>query len=75
KEKKLMSLTRNSFIVSCFQMGDDLWVLQGTNEELEDTVEGLKQSMVDKYVEGFRSSLAQVKVLFLDLDQGVLAQV
>ncbi|MCI84121.1 hypothetical protein A2U01_0105397, partial [Trifolium medium] len=32
------------------------------------------QSMADKYVEGFRSSLAQVKVLFPDLDQGVIAQ-
>ncbi|MCI90849.1 hypothetical protein A2U01_0112143, partial [Trifolium medium] len=45
KEKKLLTLTRNAFIVSCFQTRDDLWVLQGENEELEDTVEGLKQAM------------------------------
>ncbi|MCI94069.1 hypothetical protein A2U01_0115367, partial [Trifolium medium] len=49
--------------------------MQGTNEELEEVNEGLKQSMADKYVVGFRSSAAQVKALFPDIDQETLAQV
>ncbi|MCI72383.1 hypothetical protein A2U01_0093646, partial [Trifolium medium] len=44
-------------------------------EELEEANDGLKQSMADKYVEGFWSSVDQVKALFPDLDQETLAQV
>ncbi|PNY05504.1 hypothetical protein L195_g001956 [Trifolium pratense] len=75
KDKKALTLARNAFMVACFQTGEDLWEWQGHNEELEETVDALKQSMADKYVEGFRSSLAQVGVLFPDLDPDVLAQV
>ncbi|MCI26981.1 hypothetical protein A2U01_0048179, partial [Trifolium medium] len=48
KETKILALSCNAFIVSCFQTGEDLWELQGMNEELEEVNEGLKQSMVDK---------------------------
>ncbi|MCH79616.1 zinc finger protein [Trifolium medium] len=74
KEVKILTLTRNAFIVSCFQIEEDLWEMQGLNEELEEANEGLKQSMADKYVEGFRSSITQVKALFPDIDQEMLAQ-
>ncbi|MCI14243.1 hypothetical protein A2U01_0035372, partial [Trifolium medium] len=75
KEIRLLTLTRNAFIVSCFQVGRDMWDLQGDFEELEEANDGLKQSMADKYVEVFWSSVDQVKALFPDLDQETLAQV
>ncbi|MCI38559.1 hypothetical protein A2U01_0059787, partial [Trifolium medium] len=75
KKIQLLTLTRNAFMVSCFQTGRDVWYLQGEIEDLEETNDGLKQSMADKYVEGFWSSIDQVKALFLDLDPETLAQV
>jgi hypothetical protein len=44
-------------------------------KELEEEVDGLKEGMTGKYLEGFRAALAQVKVLFPYLDEGVLSQV
>ncbi|MCI86938.1 hypothetical protein A2U01_0108219 [Trifolium medium] len=37
--------------------------------------EALKQSMADKYVDGFWSSIEQVKALFPDLDSEIMAQI
>ncbi|MCH79513.1 hypothetical protein A2U01_0000263 [Trifolium medium] len=75
-EKKIRQLTlmRNAFMVSCFQTGRDMWDLQGEVEDLEETNDGLKRSMADIYVEGFRSSIEKVKALFPNIDQEVLGQ-
>ncbi|MCI66176.1 hypothetical protein A2U01_0087434, partial [Trifolium medium] len=49
--------------------GRDIQELQGDVEELEGMNEALKQSMEDKYVDGFWSSIEQVKAFFLTLIQ------
>ncbi|MCH89092.1 hypothetical protein A2U01_0009985 [Trifolium medium] len=44
-------------------------------EDLEEANEALKQSMADEFVDGFWSTVDQVKALFPDLDQDTLAQI
>jgi hypothetical protein len=59
----------------------DLGELQGRIDallkdvkELEGDVDGLKEEVAGKYLEGFGAALAQVKVLFPNLDEDVLLQ-
>jgi hypothetical protein len=49
--------------------------LAGDIKELEGKIDALKEQMADKYVEGFAAAMAQVRVLFPDLDGDALGQV
>ncbi|MCI07838.1 hypothetical protein A2U01_0028907, partial [Trifolium medium] len=75
KEIRLLTLVRNVFMVSLFQIGRQVWDLQADVEELEEDNEALKQSMADKYFDEFQSVVDQVKALFPDLDPEILSQV
>ncbi|GAU25504.1 hypothetical protein TSUD_279880 [Trifolium subterraneum] len=70
-----LDVLHNNLIVSLTQAGKDVWELVEDVDELEETNVAFKQSMADKYVDGFWSSIEQVKVLFPELDPDMLAQV
>ncbi|GAU44908.1 hypothetical protein TSUD_25710 [Trifolium subterraneum] len=74
-EVTTLEVLRNNLIVSLTQSRKDISELEEDVDELEETNTALKQSMVDKYVDGFWSSIEQVKILFPELDPDVLAQV
>ncbi|GAU28889.1 hypothetical protein TSUD_293410 [Trifolium subterraneum] len=70
-----LEVLRNNLIVSLTQSRKDISELEEDVDELEETNTALKQSMADKYADGFWSSIEQVKILFPELDPDVLAQV
>ncbi|GAU37546.1 hypothetical protein TSUD_369940 [Trifolium subterraneum] len=74
-EVTTLEVLRNNLIVSLTQSRKDISELEEDVDELEETNTALKQSMADKYVDGFWSSIEQVKILFPELDPDVLAQV
>ncbi|GAU29783.1 hypothetical protein TSUD_161880 [Trifolium subterraneum] len=74
-EVTTLEVLRNNLIVSLTQSRKDISELEEDVDELEETNIALKQSMADKYVDGFWSSIEQVKILFPELDPDVLAQV
>ncbi|GAU30848.1 hypothetical protein TSUD_365560 [Trifolium subterraneum] len=74
-EETTLEVLRNNLIVSLTQSRKDVSELEEDVDELEETNAALKQSMDDKYVDGFWSSIEQVKILFPELDPDMLAQV
>ncbi|GAU51337.1 hypothetical protein TSUD_412840 [Trifolium subterraneum] len=74
-EVTTLEVLRNNLIISLTQSRKDISELEEDVDELEETNTALKQSMDDKYVDGFWSSIEQVKILFPELDPDVLAQV
>jgi hypothetical protein len=54
---------------------DDVAGFEEEIVELEESNGALKDSLGDKYAEGFAAALDQVKVLFPDLDEGILSEV
>ncbi|GAU41179.1 hypothetical protein TSUD_89750 [Trifolium subterraneum] len=74
-EVTTLEVLRNNLIVSLTQSRKDISELEEDVDELEETNTALKQSMADKYVDGFWSSIEQVKILFPELDPDVLDQV
>ncbi|GAU51379.1 hypothetical protein TSUD_413120 [Trifolium subterraneum] len=74
-EVTTLEVLRNNLIVSLTQSRKDISELEEDVDELEETNIALKQSMADKYVDGFWASIEQVKILFPELDPDVLAQV
>ncbi|GAU19176.1 hypothetical protein TSUD_198570 [Trifolium subterraneum] len=74
-EVTTLEVLRNNLIVSLTQSWKDISELEEDVDELEETNTALKQSMADKYVDGFWSSIEQVRILFPELDPDVLAQV
>ncbi|GAU39517.1 hypothetical protein TSUD_68810 [Trifolium subterraneum] len=74
-EVTTLEVLRNNLIISLTQSRKDISELEEDVDELEETNTALKQSMADKYVDGFWSSIEQVKILFPKLDPDVLAQV
>jgi hypothetical protein len=54
---------------------DDVAGFEEEVVELEESNSALKDSLGEKYAEGFAAALDQVKVLFPDLDEAVLSEV
>jgi flagellar biosynthesis chaperone FliJ len=48
--------------------------LDGDLKELEEENDELKENMASKYVVGFQAAIEQVRVLFPEIDDDVLAQ-
>jgi hypothetical protein len=54
---------------------DDATGFEDEVVELEESISVLKDSLGEKYAEGFASALDQVKILFPDLDETTLSEV
>jgi hypothetical protein len=67
--------SRNGLIVSLPVAEDDAAGFEEEVVELEESNSALKDSLGEKYAEGFAATLAQVKVLFPDLDEAILYEV
>ncbi|GAU48770.1 hypothetical protein TSUD_406130 [Trifolium subterraneum] len=74
-EVTTLEVMRNNLIVSLTQSKKDISELEEDVDVLEETNIALKQYVADKYVDGFWSSIEQVKILFPELDPDVLDQV
>jgi hypothetical protein len=89
KNKRNLMTARNAMIVALVKIwkdagrrDDDMTQLQaatdrlnGDLKELEDENDALKEQIAGKYVDGFAAAMAQVRVLFPDLDGDTLARV
>jgi hypothetical protein len=75
-EKNGRNLTRirNDLIVALVMAEDDVTGFEEEIVELEESNGALKDSMGEKYAEGFAAALEQVKVLFPDLDEATLSE-
>jgi hypothetical protein len=66
--------SRNGLMVALVMAEDDVAGFEEEVVELEEINSALKDSLGEKYAEGFAVSLDQVKVLFPDLDEAILSE-
>jgi hypothetical protein len=66
--------SRNALIVALAMAEDDAAGFEDEVVELEESNSALKDSLGEKYVEGFAAALDQVKVLFPGLDEATLSE-
>jgi hypothetical protein len=62
-------------MVALVMAEDDVAGFEEEVVELEESNSALKDSLGEKYAEGFAAALDQVKALFPDLDEAVLSEV
>jgi hypothetical protein len=67
--------SRKALIVALAMAEDDAAGFEDEVVELEESNSALKDSLGEKYAEGFAAALDQVKVLFPDLDEAALSEV
>jgi hypothetical protein len=67
--------SRNGLMVALVMAEDDVVGFEEEIVELEESNGALKDSLGEKYAEGFAAALDQVKVLFPDLDEATLSEV
>jgi hypothetical protein len=67
--------SRNGLMVALVMAEDDVAGFEEEVVELEESNSALKDSLGEKYAEGFAAALDQVKALFPDLDEAVLSEV
>jgi hypothetical protein len=67
--------SRNGLMVALVMAEDDVAGFEEEVVELEESNGALKDSLGEKYAEGFAAALDQVKVLFPDLDKAILSEV
>ncbi|GAU24587.1 hypothetical protein TSUD_289480 [Trifolium subterraneum] len=70
-----LTTLRNQNIVALSLAGKQVAELEGEVEELEEDNSSLKETLTDKYLDGFLFDMEQVKLVFPDLDPELLAQV
>jgi hypothetical protein len=70
-----LTKSRNGLMVALVMAEDDVAGFEEEIVELEESNGALKDSLGDKYAEGFAAALDQVKVLFPDLDEAILSEV
>jgi hypothetical protein len=66
--------SRNGLMVALVMAEDDVAGFEEEIVELEESNGALKDSLGEKYAEGFAAALEQVKVLFPDLDEATLSE-
>jgi hypothetical protein len=66
--------SRNALIVALAMVEDDAAGFEDEVVELEESNSALKDSLGEKYAEGFAAALDQVKVLFPGLDEATLSE-
>jgi hypothetical protein len=70
-----LTKSRNGLMVALVMAEDDVAGFEKEIVELEESNGALKDSMGEKYAEGFAAALEQVKILFPDLDEATLSEV
>jgi hypothetical protein len=75
KEGRNLVKIRNGLMVALVMAEDDVAGFEEEVVELEESNSALKDSLGEKYAEGFAAALDQVKALFPDLDEAVLSEV
>jgi hypothetical protein len=75
KNDRNLIKSRNRLIVALAMAEDDAAGFEDEVVELVESNSALKDSLGEKYAEGFAAALDQVKVLFPDLDETILGEV
>jgi hypothetical protein len=67
-------IARRLFKRKCGKLRSDVDTLQEEAQEMEEEIVELKEALASKFVDGFNCALAQMKILFPDLDPVQFAQ-
>jgi hypothetical protein len=75
RDGRNLTKSRNGLMVALVMAEDDVAGFEEEIVELEESNSALKDSLGEKYAEGFAAALEQVKVLFPGLDEATLSEV